>query len=254
MPPCPTRAPQAGQFPSTCWSLVLAARDPAEPRGRQALASLCEAYWYPLYAFIRRRGSPPELAEDLTQEFFAGFLREGFLDGLAPDRGRFRAFLLAACKNFLANRRDRDRALKRGGGARARPDRLPGRGGPLRPRAGPRDDAGAALRPPLGPDAAGPGRWPAWPRRWTGPARASCSPGWSRRCWGARDAAPYAVVAAELGLSEGAVKVAAHRLRRRYRELLRAEIGRTVDDPAGVDREIGELFAALARRERGGLL
>jgi hypothetical protein len=109
-------APDAGNFPSTCWSLVLAAKGRAEPRARQALASLCEAYWYPLYAFIRRRGSPPDRAGDLTQEFFTRLLGEGFLDGVDPVRGRFRAFLLAACKHFLANRRDFDRALKRGGG------------------------------------------------------------------------------------------------------------------------------------------
>jgi RNA polymerase sigma factor (sigma-70 family) len=251
--PDPDPGPQAGQFPSTCWSVVLAARDPAEPRARQALASLCSAYWYPLYAFIRRRGSPPELAEDLTQEFFAGLLRRGSLDRVAPERGRFRAFLLAACKNFLANRRDHDRARKRGGGV--------------------------GLFPIDGRDAEGRyGREPShemtaerlYERRWAltlldrvlarlaaemdragkGALFARLEP----TLLGGRGAAPYAVVAGELGLTEGAVKVAAHRLRRRYRELLRAEIGRTVADPAGVDQEIGELFAALACRERGDLM
>ena len=249
----PDPDPQARQFPSTCWSLVLAARDPAEPRARQALASLCSAYWYPLYAFIRRRGSPPELAEDLAQEFFAGFLRRGFLDGVAPDRGRFRAFLLAACKNFLANRRDHDRARKRGGGLSPVPIDC-------------RDAEGRYAREPaheMTPERLYDRRWALtlldrvlgrlaaeMGRAGKGELFARLEP----TLMGGRDAGTYALVAGELGLTEGAVKMAAHRLRRRYRELLRAEIGRTVADPAGVDQEIRDLFAALACRERRGFL
>ena len=109
-------APDAWQFPSTRWSLILAARGRADPRAREALAALCGAYWYPLYAFIRRRGHDPDQAQDLTQEFFTRFLREGFLDTVDPGRGRFRAFLLAACKNFLANWHDHEHAVIHGGG------------------------------------------------------------------------------------------------------------------------------------------
>ncbi len=246
-------APDAGQFPSTCWSLVLAARGRAEPRAREALAALCRAYWYPLYAFIRRRGRAPDQAEDLTQEFFTLFLREGFLDSVDRDRGKFRAFLLAACKHFLANRRDRDHALKRGGGlgpipidsrdAEGRygrepahemtPERLYDRGWALTLLGRVLDRLAAEM------EHAG-----------KGPLFARLEP----TLLGKRGAGTYSRAAEELGLSPGTVKVAAHRLRRRYRALLRAEIGRTVDDPARVDDEIRDLFAALACRERPDLL
>ncbi len=246
-------APDAGQFPSTCWSLVLAARSQAEPRAREALAALCHAYWYPLYAYIRRRGHAPDEAQDLTQEFFTGFLREGFLNTVDPDRGKFRAFLLAACKHFLANRRARDHAQKRGGGL-----------GPI--SIGSTDAEGRYGGEPMHemtPERLYDRRWAltllgrVLDRLAAEMARAGKGPLFARlepTLLGERGAGPYARVAEELGLSPGAVKVAAHRLRRRYRALLRAEIGRTVDDPARVDDEIRDLFAALACRERPDLL
>ena len=109
------RAMPSEPFEPTQWSLVLAAHDFASPHAHDALAALCHAYWYPIYAFIRRRGYSADAAEDLTQDFFARVLEEGFLAQVDREKGRFRAFLLAACKHSLANRRDHDRAQIREG-------------------------------------------------------------------------------------------------------------------------------------------
>ncbi len=106
----------AGRFPSTHWSDVLAAGRGATPGAGEALAALCRAYWYPLYAYVRRRGHDAHAARDLTQEFFARMLEKNYLADADPAKGRFRSFLLAALNHFLANERDRARALKRGGG------------------------------------------------------------------------------------------------------------------------------------------
>src|SRR5260370_414368 len=103
-------------FATTHWSLVFAARDRAEPGARDALDSLCALYWYPLYAYVRRRGHGADAAHDLTQEFFSRLLAKDFLVGVDRSKGKFRSFLLAACNHFLANERDRARTKKRGGG------------------------------------------------------------------------------------------------------------------------------------------
>jgi RNA polymerase sigma-70 factor (ECF subfamily) len=114
-------ASHGSSFGTTRWSLILAARNRGTPQADEALAALCSAYWYPLYAFIRRRGHDPDRAADLTQGFFARLLEKEDFGSADPSRGRFRAFLLAACKNFLANAHDRDMALKRGAdGSRSR--------------------------------------------------------------------------------------------------------------------------------------
>jgi len=104
------------RFPTTHWSVVLLARGRVSPEADQALAVLCGTYWFPLYAYIRRHVDDVEQARDLTQEFFAQFLEKDFLDKVQQDRGRFRAYLLACCKHFLSNQRDRERAQKRGHG------------------------------------------------------------------------------------------------------------------------------------------
>src|SRR6516225_2702057 len=106
----------AARFPTTHWSLVVAAGGRAGPDARDALAELCAAYWYPVYAFIRRKGHGPDAALDLTQDYFARLLEKGTVAAADPVRGRFRSFLLADCTFFLADRRDRDRARRRGGG------------------------------------------------------------------------------------------------------------------------------------------
>ncbi|HEX8202572.1 MAG TPA: sigma factor, partial [Isosphaeraceae bacterium] len=108
-------------FQTTHWSLILAARDPAQPAAREALTRVCATYWYPLYAFVRRKGYDPDEAQDLVQGFFVRLLEKGDLARVDPARGKFRSFLLASCTHYLANHRDRDRARKRGGGRVAGP-------------------------------------------------------------------------------------------------------------------------------------
>ena len=103
-------------FPTTRWTLVVAAGDPQRKEARSALVSLCEGYWYPLYAYVRRRGYPADQAQDLTQEFFIRVLEGRYLDRADPEKGRFRAFILTSLKFFLADEADRNRAQKRGGG------------------------------------------------------------------------------------------------------------------------------------------
>src|SRR2546425_2828223 len=103
-------------FPTTRWTLVVAAADPQRKEARSALVSLCESYWYPLYAYVRRRGYPADQAQDLTQEFFIRVLEGRYLDRADPEKGRFRSFILTSLKFFLADQEDRHRAHKRGGG------------------------------------------------------------------------------------------------------------------------------------------
>ena len=105
------------EFPTTSWSLVVAAGNPVDPDSRDALLRLCECYWYPVYAYVRRRGYPEQDAQDLTQDFFVRILEGRYLDRVDPDRGRFRSFLLNSCKFFLADQADYARAQKRGAGA-----------------------------------------------------------------------------------------------------------------------------------------
>src|SRR6516165_4802223 len=105
--------PSAARFPTTHWSRVVSAGDAAAPGAREALTELCATYWYPLYAYIRRQGQPPEAAADLTQDYFARLLERGVLAAADQSRGRFRAFLRTDCRFFLTHRRDHDRARKR---------------------------------------------------------------------------------------------------------------------------------------------
>ena len=116
IPQTPPDEPSPGRFPTTQWSRVISAGDPDAPQARESLADLCNAYWYPLYAYIRRRGYDPEQAKDLTQDFFARALEKGLLAQADPARGRFRSFLLVSLKHFLDNEWTKERALKRGGG------------------------------------------------------------------------------------------------------------------------------------------
>jgi RNA polymerase sigma factor (sigma-70 family) len=231
-------------FATTHWSLVLAARDRAEAGSDDALASLCTLYWYPLYAYVRRRGHGPDDAHDLTQEFFTRLLEKDWLAAVDREKGKFRSFLLASCNHFLANERDRVRAKKRGGG---RPVlSLEATDAEGRYRTEPADD--------LTPEKL-------FERRW---ALALLQQVMTRlreefenrgkgelfdRLRGflvGEKGTGYRQAAEALGLSEGAVKVAVHRLRQRYRELLHEEIGRTVGTPDEIEGEIRALFAALA--------
>jgi RNA polymerase sigma-70 factor (ECF subfamily) len=232
-------------FATTHWSLIVAARQPDASAARQALAHLCTAYWYPLYAYIRRRGHLPDEAQDLTQEFFARLLERDLLGAADPDRGRFRAFLLAACKHFLANEHDRACAIKRGGGRAPLSLNL--------------DDAeGRYGREPshdLTPDKLFERRWALTlldrtlarlREEFTAKGKGETFDRLRVFLVGDRGAPSHAELAAEVGMTAGAVKVAAHRLRQRYRELLREEIAHTVEGLEQIDEEVRELFAALA--------
>jgi RNA polymerase sigma-70 factor (ECF subfamily) len=231
-------------FATTHWSLVLAARDRAEPGAADALASLCALYWYPLYAYVRRRGHGAEEAHDLTQEFFARLLEKDFLAGVDRGKGKFRSFLLASCNHFLANEHDRARAKKRGGGQRV-----------LSLDAA--DAEGRYLSEPAG------GLTPEqlFERRWAlallqevmGRLRDEFEAKGKGRLFErlrgflvGEKGGGYRRAADELRLSEGAVKVAVHRLRQRYRALLHEEIGRTVETTDEIEAEVRALFAALS--------
>ncbi len=240
----PTLQPR-GHFGPTQWTLVLSAAEQDSEKGRVALAELCRIYWYPLYCYVRRSGYDQHDAEDLTQGFFAQLLGKNYLGAVAREKGRFRSFLLTAIKHFLANERDRAQALKRGGGVKLIS----------------LDVAEAESRHPLEPRH---GLTPEkmFERQWVlalldrvlGQLKDECATGKKERHFErlkeflTGDAPPQAAVAlaGELGVSEGSLKVAIHRLRRRYRELLRAEIAQTVERPEEVDDEIHRLFSAFA--------
>lgn len=233
----------AWRFPTTRWSVVLAAGQEA-PDSPGALASLCETYWYPTYAFVRRRGHSVDDAKDLTQEFFSRVLEKHYLTGARRERGKFRSFLLASVSHFLANEWDRTHAQKRGGAAGALSLDFETAEGRFR-----REPAHE-----LTPEALFEKHWAltvldhvlALLREEYG------SRGQSRQfehmkpfLLDGQARGDYQRLAGELEMSDGAVKVAVHRLRRRYGDLLRAEIAQTVADPAEVDEEIRYLVAAL---------
>jgi RNA polymerase sigma factor (sigma-70 family) len=231
-------------FRTTHWSVVLLAGQGDAPGSRHALETLCQAYWYPLYAYVRRRGHAPEQAKDLTQEFFARLLERNDVARADPGQGRFRSFLLGAMNHFLAYEWRKAHAAKRGGGqailslddetAQARYAR----------------EAASELTPEM-----------LYERRWA----------WTlfnralvrlQEEWSAADRAQqfvrlkqfladepadgdYAAAAGELGISPGAVTVAVHRLRQRYRELVHDEIAQTVADPADLKEELRHLCTVL---------
>jgi len=236
----------SSRIATTQWSQVVAARDGAATEARRAMEGLCRTYWQPLYAFIRHQGSDPDEARDLTQAYFVEFLGKGFLADVDPSKGRFRSFLFASLRHFLAHQRDRSRALKRGGGARLFSL-----------------DAEAAEwnyshRPMerMTPEDVFEHRW-----AMTVLARAlerlreqSAEAGKARQYELLRPylasgevQAPYRETAAALGMSEAAVKVAVHRLRQRFGQCLRDEVADTVADPADVESELRHMLAVLGR-------
>lgn len=237
-------APSPGSFHTTRWSLVFQAGQKDSPQQQAALAALCQAYWYPLYAFVRRGGKPPADAEDLTQQFFARLLERNFLDRADRNKGRFRSFLLAAMKHFLADEHDRATAQKRGGGRSV--VSLDASAAEERYRLEPVDR--------LTPERLFARRWALTVleqtlarlrREYESAGKGALFDRLKAGLTGQSDAAGYAAVAAALGSTEGAIKVAAHRLRQRYRALLRAEIAATVSSDDEVEDEIGELLLAL---------
>lgn len=238
------------RFPTTHWTLVVNAANPGAAEGHAALVNLCENYWYPLYAFVRRRGCPREEACDLTQDFFLRILEGRYLDRADPAKGRFRSFLLTSFRFFLSDQSDRARAQKRGGGAllpfeigsgEERFERDPG-GHETPERIYERRWALAVLERALNQlrrEFEDHGRGERFEKL--------------KHLLAAGSGEPYAALALELGTSEGALKVSIHRMRKRYRELFKMEIAATVADPAEVEPELRFLVAALSRSREPGV-
>jgi RNA polymerase sigma factor (sigma-70 family) len=234
-----------GAFPTTHWSVVLSAGGGSWPNAQAALERLCRAYWYPLYFYVRRHGRSVEEAQDLTQEFFVRLLQKGYLRHPDPARGRFRSFLLTALKRFLVNDWEKGRAARRGDGQPV--ISWDQRETETRFLAEPTDQST--------PEKAFEKRWAVTVlehvlERLRGEFTASGKAERFERLkvllWGEKGSPPYAGVAAELGLTEAALKVAVHRLRKRYRELLRAEVAHTVARPEEVDDELRHLIAVIS--------
>lgn len=234
-------------FPATQWTVVLAAGRTPSPESAAALERLCAVYWYPLYAFVRRSGYAATDAEDLTQAFFARLLEHNWIAHADRDRGRFRSFLLMAMKRFLGREWNKAKALKRGGQVRFVALQF--------------DTAETRYsREPV--DARTPEQL--FEKHWAMALLAMVlkrlREEYARdgRAWvfealepcliGKRETQPYAALAARLGMSEGAVKMAVSRLRERYRACLKEEIGHTVASPEEVDEEVRYLFRVLAER------
>lgn len=236
--------PEQSGFATTQWSLVLRAAQPEDSAARAALEMLCRRYWFPLYAFARRRAATIEEAQDLTQEFFVRLLEKNSLAAASPERGRFRSFLLASLKNFLSNEWDRATAQKRGGG---------------RERLSLDWDSGESRLSLEPAHSDTPER--EFERQWALTLLDNVvqrlqdefiSAGKSRQfellketLTGGRTVVDYSAVAAELSMTEDAARQAAHRLRKRYRELLREEVSATVENDSEVEDEISRLLAAL---------
>ncbi len=235
--------PQVRQFAETHWTVVLRAGGD-DTRAHEALTRLCQTYWYPLYAFVRRHGHGPEDAQDLTQGFFACLLENHALATVDRSKGTFRSFLLASLRNFLANERDRARAQKRGGGKAHVP----------------LDAASAETRYVReSADHASPDK--VFERNWaltlleqvlerlraeqTAAGKGAQFEQLQDCLMGSPDAPRYAAAAGRIGLNEEALRMAVSRLRRRCRELLRAEIAQTVSSPAEIEEELRHLFVAL---------
>jgi DNA-directed RNA polymerase specialized sigma24 family protein len=237
-------AERDGQFMTTRWSVVLVAGRRSSPDSRQALEALCRVYWYPLYAYVRRRVVDINEAQDLTQAFFAELLAKNYVGAARVERGRFRAFLLTALKHFLSKEWQKAKAQKRGG-EKARI--------PL--------DFETVNSQYVVEPAAGLTAEQIYDREWaiallgrtmqrletefTEGGRQSQFEELKGFLIGRHEGATYSESAAKLDMTEAAVKMRAHRMRRRYRELLRAEIRETVSGPEEVEDEISKLFATL---------
>ena len=242
----------AGAFDTTSWSMVLSAKGGGSGTSREALDALCRVYWPPLYAHMRRKGHSEEDARDLTQEFFSRLLEHDFLGHVDRDRGRFRTFLLASLDHFLVNEWKREHTQRRGGGTvtlsmdfEAAEERLD-------------LQAGRSLDPRLQFDRQ-------WARTLLDRVMARLGGEFAaagksalfeqlESCLTAqREAIPYRILSERVSMSEGALKVAVHRLRRRYAMLLREEIARTVEREADVDEELRYLIKVMGTPAESGL-
>ncbi|QDU37518.1 RNA polymerase sigma factor [Maioricimonas rarisocia] len=230
-------------FATTRWSVVVAARGSGD-ESAAALEDLCQAYWYPIYAYIRRRSRDIHEAQDLTQAFFGQILEQRTIAAADQQRGRFRAFLLTACRRFLINESERTGAAKRGGGRRVLSLDF---------------ELGESRYGTQAVDTENPER--IYEQQWaltllgrvlerlqhemTSKGKSDQFDVLKVFLSGTPRDGSLAAAAGQLGMSEGAAKVAAHRMRQRYRELLRGEIAATLADPSETEDEIRSLFAVL---------
>lgn len=233
-----------GWFPTTHWSTVIAAGKGDSPRAADALDRLCRTYWYPLYAFVRRQGHEAHDAEDLTQEFFTRFLAKEYFGRADPSPGRFRSFLLACLKHFLWEQQRQARRLKRGGGHTI--ISLDSQTAEERYRSEPMDK--------LTPERAYEWRWALTLLEKVLARLADEQSAADKQrvfaqlkeyLWGEAGGTDYAQMAARLGMTEGAVKVTMHRLRRRLRDLLREEVANTVAAAEEIDEELRHLIGVV---------
>ncbi|MGB3563009.1 MAG: sigma-70 family RNA polymerase sigma factor [Thermoanaerobaculia bacterium] len=236
----------SAQIATTQWSQVLAARDGSETEAHRALEGLCQTYWQPLYAYVRHQGASPDEASDLTQAYFTELLEKDLLADVDPAKGRFRAYLLATLRNFLSRDRTKAGRLKRGGGTSTLS---------LDMEAG---EERYSVHPVemMTPEDIFEHRWAVTvlDRAMGRLERDSSFTGGEEQfrslkpyLTGDLPRLPYRQVAASLGMSEGAVKVAVHRLRKRFGEYLRLEIAETVVDPSDVDDEVRHLLEVVRR-------
>lgn len=240
-------------FATTHWSVVLTAGDARAPAASQALAQLCEGYWYPIYAYVRRRVSGVHEAQDLTQAFFEQLLERRAFEAADPERGRFRAFLLTACKRILINEWHKDRAVKRGGGRRPLSFDFDSGESKL----------GLVAADTLTPDELYDQKWAITllervmdqlRAEYAAKDRLAYFETLKNYLAGSPQDASFATAAQALGISDTTAKVAAHRMRKRYRELLRGEIAQTVERPEEIDEEIRDLFNVLGgEKNRKGM-
>jgi RNA polymerase sigma-70 factor (ECF subfamily) len=228
--------------------VVLTAGDASSPQAAEALERLCRTYWYPLYLYVRRRGYSPEDAQDMTQQFFTLFLEKEYFHRASPARGRFRTFLLHSLQNFLVNEWKRTQRVKRGGGSASLSLDC--------------DDAehryAGELATTMTPERAYEKRWAMTlleqvladlQREYARAGNERVFEQLSDLLWGKDASISYAQIGERLGITEGAVRGAMHRLRARYREQLRAEVFHTVADSGEVDQELRYLIAVVSQRE-----
>ena len=236
----------ARAFHTTHWSVVLAAGEEGSEQAAAALSRLCQTYWFPVYAFVRKKGHSPEQAQDFTQEFFAGFLEKNYVAKAARDRGRFRVFLMSSVENFLHNQHDKAQAQKRGGGRQLLS--LDYNDAEERYQIEPVEESDPAT---------------SFEQQWAATlletvlnrlrhefgeeGRAGLFEDLQAHLWGDADSIPYSELAQKRGLGEGNIKTIAHRLRQRYRALLREEIAHTVAKPGEVDDEIRHLMRIVSQ-------
>lgn len=237
--------PQSPVFATTHWSVVLAAGDESSPQIEAALTRLCQTYWLPVYAFVRKRGHSPEQAQDFTQGFFANFLEKQHVAKAARERGRFRSFLMTSVENYLRNEHDRAQAQKRGGGRQL--ISLDEQDAEARYLCEPVTEADPAKTFEQ--------RWAATllntvltrlQAEFGATGRGDLFEALQAHLWGDAESTPYPELAERFGLTLANVKITAHRLRQRYRELLREEIAHTVALPSQIDDEIRHLMQVVS--------